>query len=232
MYYLDPNTANLPSIPAGKKVEVPIGFQTLGACNTFNNVKLMIIATCEASSASSRVVQYSTIPLTVPVQINYNMSAQLYASNATASVSMAWQGGRRRLSDISEGIHSRRELLEVQKEIMGETEEFNKIDDEEIVSQTNVGHTEMSMSVDKEMKLSREGMTIYVENSITAAITNHDGVLRTLQDEIKQQSKYMLQQKDDLTGQIDTLKDQIGALQGRIDTLLLTLMSVVTEKKQ
>ena len=212
--YLDPNGGDMPPIPAGKKVEVPIGFQSLGSCFTFNNVKLMIIATCEAPSASSRVVQYSTIPLTVPVQINYNMSAQLYASNDTAFVSMAWQSGRRRLSDESEHAHS--------------------LDKEEIISQIKDELREQMMGMTNEMKLSRKEIAVGGGDAATASVVaNHDGELRTLKDEIKLQ-------KDDLTGQIDTLKDQIGALQGQIDTqmtslkseLLQVLKGVMAEKKK
>ena len=92
--------ADVPRIPYGKRTEVPVTFCTNGLCNTFVNVNLMIIATCEAPSPNSRVVQYATVPNAVPVQINYNNYT--YAQNSTFPFSGSWLSSRR-LSESEEG---------------------------------------------------------------------------------------------------------------------------------
>ena len=93
MGYLDPMSEGVSSIPFGVRTEIPVTFTTNGYCNTFNNVNLMLIASCEIPTPNSRVQQYATVPNTVPVQINYNNYT--YAQNWTVPFSVSWAASRR-----------------------------------------------------------------------------------------------------------------------------------------
>ena len=98
---------DVPRIPYGKRTEVPVTFATNGLCNTFVNVNLMIIATCEAPSPNPNMTQYETIPNIVPVQINYNNYS--YAQNSIFPFRVSWLSSRR-LSESEEEVsvdHSR-----------------------------------------------------------------------------------------------------------------------------
>ena len=103
MGYLDPMSEGVSSIPFGVRTEIPVTFTTNGYCNTFNNVNLMLIASCEIPTPNSRVQQYATVPNTVPVQINYNNYT--YAQNWTVPFSVSWAASRR-LSEEEEEGHS------------------------------------------------------------------------------------------------------------------------------
>jgi len=107
-------------VPYGKLVEIPIGFGTLNLCESYNDIELQIIATCEIPVAGSQVYQYGVDPMTGAV--SYDPARRLYASNDTAKFSLSWKPpssnrALRAVGDVGES-----ELYQVKQETKQELE--------------------------------------------------------------------------------------------------------------
>ena len=101
---------DMDKIPYGGKVEVPLSFTNDGYCNSFTGVSVKVIATCEQPSSNSQVVQYSVVPGSFPVQIDYNISHGLFANNFTLAIpDFSWSSSRRLSGEVSvdvSGLHT------------------------------------------------------------------------------------------------------------------------------
>ena len=100
--------SDLRRIPYNRLVEVVVSVTNNqnGAaylCNTFNDIAVQIIATCEMPSPSSAVYQYGVEYDEASKQtvIMYDPAHRIYASNSTATFSIKWPAARRRLSDAA-----------------------------------------------------------------------------------------------------------------------------------
>ena len=134
--------SDLRRIPYNRLVEVMVSVTNNqnGAaymCNTFNDVSVQIIATCEMPSPSSAVYQYGVEYDEASKQtvIEYDPAHRIYASNSTATFSVKWPAARRRLSDTAapglsqaDGSDAADAIAEVMLKKMEEHKEFLQSD--------------------------------------------------------------------------------------------------------
>ena len=66
-------------------------------CNTFNDISVQIIATCELPSSNSYVYQYGVAynETSKSTTVFYDVSHRIYASNSSATFSVSWPTARR-----------------------------------------------------------------------------------------------------------------------------------------
>ena len=114
---------NLQRLPYNQLVELAIGFQggdngygSLDLCESFNDIELQIIATCEMPTPNSQVYQYGIDSTSNTGAISYDSADRLYAANSTATLSVSWK---------NPGYTYRRNALEVEN--TGEDSELEKI---------------------------------------------------------------------------------------------------------
>ena len=121
---------NLQRLPYNQLVELAIGFQggdngygSLDLCETFNDIELQIIATCEMPTPNSQVYQYGIDSSSSTGAISYDSADRLYAANSTATLSVSWNqavvwdGARKTLEVENTGEDS--ELEKIKAELTG-----------------------------------------------------------------------------------------------------------------
>ena len=101
------NTA-LQRIPFNRLIEVPFTVTRIyngpiSLCDEFNNIEVMLIATCEMATPSSYVYQYGVDynQTTKQTTVLYDSANRIYASNSTAFFSVKWPSARRKLIENS-----------------------------------------------------------------------------------------------------------------------------------
>ena len=107
------SNTDIQRIPYNRLVEVPFTVTRVyngpvSLCNEFNDIEVMLIATCEIPSSSSYVYQYGVEYNTTTKQttVMYDQAHRIYASNSTAFFSVKWPSGRRLESYSKVGLSS------------------------------------------------------------------------------------------------------------------------------
>ena len=123
---------DLKHIPYKELIEIPIAFGgggngagIINLCETFKDIELQIMATCEIPTSNSQVYQYGIDPSTSAV--SYDPARRLYAANSTAKFSVSWNNakGKRALGEVSEESElgmMRTEMSEMKQEMKQELE--------------------------------------------------------------------------------------------------------------
>jgi hypothetical protein len=93
---------DLGEIPFNELVEIPFAVSSMGICDSYNEISVSIIASCEMPSPNSQVFQYGVFTDDDGIQsVSYNLEDRLYASNSSATFNVEWASRRRLQSDES-----------------------------------------------------------------------------------------------------------------------------------
>ena len=98
---------DLRKIPYNTLIEVPFGVAWIDSCSKFVDIELQITATCEMDMMGYQTgyqYGYGADPTSGAVQISYNESDRIYATNSTALFSVTWAS--RRLEGLEEVTES------------------------------------------------------------------------------------------------------------------------------
>jgi hypothetical protein len=107
---------DLGEIPFNELVEIPFAVSSMGICDSYNEISVSIIASCEMPSPNSQVFQYGVFTDDDGIQsVSYNLDDRLYASNSSATFNVEWASRRRRLS--ADGVDSPAALLDLSDEM-------------------------------------------------------------------------------------------------------------------
>jgi hypothetical protein len=93
---------DLGAIPFNELVEIPFTVSSMGICDSYKDISVEIIASCEMPSPNSQVFQYGVLTAEDGTQsVSYDLDDRLYASNSSATFNVEWASRRRRrLSDL------------------------------------------------------------------------------------------------------------------------------------
>jgi hypothetical protein len=96
---------DLGEIPFNELVEIPFAVSSMGICDSYTDISVSIIASCEMPSPNSQVFQYGVFTDDDGVQsVSYNLDDRLYASNSSATFNVEWASRRRLQSEDSGDI--------------------------------------------------------------------------------------------------------------------------------
>ena len=104
---------DLRKIPYNTLIEVPFGVAWIDSCSKFVDIELQITATCEMDMMGYQTgyqYGYGADPTSGAVQISYNESDRIYATNSTALFSVTWAS--RRLEGLEEVTESMGNVIE------------------------------------------------------------------------------------------------------------------------
>jgi hypothetical protein len=88
---------DLGAIPFNELVEIPFTVTSMGICDSYKEISVEIIASCEMPSPNSQVFQYGVLTADDGTQsVSYDLDDRLYASNSSATFNVEWASGRRR----------------------------------------------------------------------------------------------------------------------------------------
>jgi hypothetical protein len=91
---------DLGEIPYNELVEIPFAVTSMGICDSYNEIGVSIIASCEMPSPNSQVFQYGVFTNDDGIQsVSYNLEDRLYASNSSATFNVEWASRRRLQSE-------------------------------------------------------------------------------------------------------------------------------------
>jgi hypothetical protein len=96
---------DLGEIPFNELVEIPFAVSSMGICDSYTDISVSIIASCEMPSPNSQVFQYGVFTNDDGIQsVSYNLDDRLYASNSSATFNVEWASRRRLQSEDSGDI--------------------------------------------------------------------------------------------------------------------------------
>jgi hypothetical protein len=96
---------DLGEIPFNELVEIPFAVSSMGICDSYTDISVSIIASCEMPSPNSQVFQYGVFTNDDGIQsVSYNLDDRLYASNSSATFNVEWASRRRLQSEYSGDI--------------------------------------------------------------------------------------------------------------------------------
>lgn len=114
---------DLGEIPFNELVEVPFAVTSMGICDSYNEISVSIIASCEMPSPNSQVFQYGVKTNDEGVQsVSYSLDDRLYASNSSATFNVEWASRRRLQNEDSTGIAAA--IMELQAQNMELSDEL------------------------------------------------------------------------------------------------------------